>query len=175
LNATPTPAPGRTVLLRQKLAFARGHKNRGRTARFRERVNKSADVRDFPTIALLPDWIVAADDVQHLIAKAAAILYHQSAIQQELSGAKLAALATVVGEALFDHLCDCDLPDTVGPLGANDLPRPEDLLSIGRNYMDRAMPRELSGRVAGATGDAQARALSDAAYAAVLRSATELS
>lgn len=158
-------------MLRQKLTFFRGCEDSGRAARFRHRVGTSAAGQghdpDLATIVKIPDWAVAPTAVQNKLAEAIAVLNHRSAIDQELSGTKLAALAEAVGAELFDQLYECAMPDRMPPAGASELPRPEDLVSIGQNYMERALPCELSGRFTNAANDPQAQALCAAAYALI--------
>ena len=134
MTNAPAGTVARSALIRQKLAFARTHSRRGRTARFQARTLAMPDPAadpDFDIIAALPDWLLLSAPEEALLAMCVAVAAHRPAIDRELSGAKLAALAEIVGEARFDLLCDLDdLPQANDPR-YSQLPRPEDLAGIG--------------------------------------------
>jgi hypothetical protein len=148
-------ASARTTILREKLALVRGHRHHGRATAFRARALREDQAQlAFRDIAALPDWLLALPDAQARLPKIVALLFHRPAIDHELSGSKLAALSDAVGEALFDRICEVQLPDTVACSAI--FPRPEDLDSIGRDLMNRAIPEAFAARFSGAVGDQNA-------------------
>jgi hypothetical protein len=153
-------APLRSAPLRAKLALIRGHGHGGRATIFRNhRLGTAGNEPDFATLAALPDWIALKAEEQVRMAKAVAVLMHRPAIDQLLSGRKLAALSDAVGEALFDELSDFPLPANITATVSDSLPRPEDLETIGRAQMLAAIPSALALQYPGAAGDSQASAL----------------
>jgi hypothetical protein len=163
--------PLRSAPLRAKLALVRGHGHSGRATAFRNHQLSTAGIEpDFATLVALPDWIALTAAEQTHMAKAVAVLMHRPAIDQLLSGHKLAALSDAVGEALFDELSDCPLPANITVTGSDRLPRPEDLETIGREQMLAAIPSALALQYPGAAGDSQASVL--CAIAAELLSET---
>ncbi|MGL5837626.1 MAG: hypothetical protein ACRCY3_03905 [Sphingorhabdus sp.] len=144
IAAQPTP---RTALLRRKLEYVRGHAFGARATRFRLRATGKAESgkaeADFAMLAAMPEWMLADEERQALVGLAAAILQARPAIDRELSGVRLAAIAAVVGDALFDRLCDCDL-HAIGDMSVTArLPRPEDLPAIGAQLRLAALPASL--------------------------------
>jgi hypothetical protein len=166
-------APLRSASLRAKLGLIRGHSH-GRATLFRNRrLGEAGNDPDFSALVALPDWVALPDADQTHMAQAVAVLLHRSAIDRELSGHKLAALSDAVGEALFDELCDCPLPATINAIGSDRLPRPEDLESIGREHMLRAIPFALASRFPGAAGDGHASVLCTIAAQLLSETASE--
>jgi hypothetical protein len=112
-------------------------------------------------LAAVPRWLMLAEDQQARVAMAAGLLRHKSAIQNELSGQKLAALADVVGEDLLDAVSA--LP-TVVDSAPNMLPRPEDLVAKGWLTLHRGLPAPFASRFPDAANDADARVIAEAAF-----------
>jgi hypothetical protein len=169
------PSSRRSAALREKLAKIRGHRFGSRAARFRDRQRDRLEPSsvatptvepDFSAVAALPDWALLDDAAQTKIGLAAAILQARGAIDRELSGERLAAIAAVVGDALFEQLCDCELPDAWSGNGSR-LPRPEDLPAIGAGLCHRAMPRGLRDPAIADPEAAAARTLCAAAAAVI--------
>lgn len=161
----------RGTQLRAKLAVARGS-NRKRHARtFLARTQSSpCNAQAEPTfasVAALPDWILADDSVQDLIAKVAALLFHRNAVDAEIDGARLADLSKSVGEDIFDALCDC--PPPLAAAETMHLPRPDSLPDIGKDLMAASLPQSLSHRFPGALDAADLAALCDLAVTIVVR------
>ena len=161
--AAPIPVTPRTQMLRQKLAFWTGEQECRRAARLRrymEQDNITEAAADFAVIAQMPDWLLLHETQQDNIANAVTILAHRPLIDRELSGARLQALATAIGDDVFDRLCDADISDC-GITAENGamLPRPEDLSALGWQIMKRSLPILLADRYPEANGDAQAAAL----------------
>jgi hypothetical protein len=134
----------RSAMIRRKLAHLRGHRFGARASRFRSLHDAQPIVQilpqDFASITALPDWIVANGDRQEQIGVAAAILQARDAIERELSGSRLAAIAALVGDDLFERLCDAPLPEDIFSASAGRLPRPEDFVTMGRALRRAAMP-----------------------------------
>jgi hypothetical protein len=166
-----TAAFSRSAIIRQKLQHVRGHRFVGRAARFRSRQQgvgaEAVFVLDFAGVASLPDWIVADHERQHLIGLAAAILQERDAIERELSGDRLAAIAALVGEDLFERLCDIPLPDTIDSVSAARLRRPEDFAAIGAELRRSAMPAPLRNADVTDANAAKARLFCDRAASAI--------
>ncbi len=136
----------RTVKLRQKLAYLRGQNRSKRAIKFNQRleaVQPGVDETDFNRTASLPDWILLPDEDQALIGLSAAILSERDAIDRELSGERLIAIAATVGDELFEKLCEVTLFDNTAH--NTDMPmsqllsRPEDFLAIGHDIRLRAV------------------------------------
>jgi hypothetical protein len=148
-------APCRSQHLRAKLALVRGYSHRRRAAAFRTHVQNIPPAQyAFNSIAALPNWLLWNEEAQDRLAAIIALKLHRNAIDQELSGTKLAAVSAVVGEAIFDALCDAPLEE--GQDLTNELPRPEDLVNMGRQYMQRSIPIVFATQFPGATGDSEA-------------------
>jgi hypothetical protein len=143
--------------LRSKFALVRGSVDGKRGAAFRHKADSPLPSSyNFNSIAALPDWVLWHDDQKRHLAKIIALLLHRPAIDKELSGAKLSALAETVGTSVFEQLCDCtDVIDNQ----QIDLPRPEDLADIGYKQMQLAISPTFSDRFADAAGDENARQL----------------
>jgi hypothetical protein len=120
--------------LRAKLAVARGNARKRHARAFIARQQgalQDAPIEpSFAAVAALPDWVLSDDAERDLIAKVAALLYHRDAVDAEIDGARLAALSQVVGEDLFDDLCNCPLPTAMAETPR--LPRP-DVASVSRS------------------------------------------
>ncbi len=135
----------RSAMIRAKYALLTEGSDTRRSARFRARLsgkNQPENI-DFAAIAAIPDWWLTDDNTRILIGKAAVILQHRRAIDQELSGVRLAALAQHIGEELFEALCDADLPDSITGNDAH-LPRPEDLIHLAHAMLQAALPPQLT-------------------------------
>ncbi len=147
--------PQRSAVLRAKLALVRGHHfgARGHVFRSQTMAQPSKD-SDISTIFALPDWLLLNADQQAYLAHIIALILHRPAIDQELSGTKLAALSGAVGEDRFDALCDLPLSDEMLAQCSEHLPRPEDLEPIGTEIMRRGIPTTLACHFPGAAGDA---------------------
>lgn len=154
LAETPRSAPLRA---RMQVLQAK-HATTTRGAKFREQRADNQDYRpDFAEVAALPDWVLWDQNDRNRLAKAVATLCHRPAIDQELSGAKLGALAETVGEQLFEALChDRVALDTENPYWSQELPRPEDLQVFGERLMHAALPKFCADRYPGADDDADA-------------------
>jgi hypothetical protein len=138
----------RTVKLRQKLTYLRGHHRSKRAVQFERRLETAQPIvkdADFNSIATLPDWILLRDEDQVLIGLCAAILNERDAIDRELSGERLIAIAAVVGGELFEKLCEVTLTDNlqtfVDTPMSQLLSRPEDLHTIGHQIRLLAMEK----------------------------------
>jgi len=138
-----------------RLALLARHCGQGRGARFARRASGQPAVR-FGDLAKLPDWLDAPEEQRVRIAAAAGLLRHRRAIDAELSGPRLAALAAAVGEPLFDAVCEADVPEIAG---AEKLPPPERVLASGTQLLEAALPLALQDRFPGARDDAVARDL----------------
>jgi hypothetical protein len=162
-------ASPRSALIRRKLQHLRGHRFGGRAARFKVRLaaagGRAHKLLDFATVAALPDWVLADDSQQAIIGLGAAILDERGAIDRELSGERLVAIAGLVGDEMFEALCDCPLPDGVLPKLMGRLPRPEDFAVIGANLRRWAMPTALRDEIIGDADAKRARLLCDLAAA----------
>jgi hypothetical protein len=157
--------------LRAKLAVARGSARKRHARAFvahqQGALQDAAIEPSFAAVAALPDWVISDDVERDVIAKVAALLYHRDAVDAEIDGARLAALSQIVGEDLFDDLCDCPLPAVMAE--TRQLPRPDSLLAIGQELMTASLPRALSHRFPGARGAMNIAALCDMAAEIVVR------
>ncbi len=162
IGAAPQPT-ARTVLLRAKLAHVRGHDFGPRAARFRKTSGEPAPEIDLADLTALPDWILLDDDAQVQVGLAAAILDARGAIDRELSGARLAAIAELVGDGCFERLCELPLPDNARSEAPMRLPRPEDLAETGRRLRLAALPGVPIDTGVAMIDPAKARALCDLA------------
>ncbi len=156
--------PGvRSAIIREKLHVIRGHRSGGRAARFRSRQAGTAMEPDFLCVAALPDWALADGKRQEIVGLGAAILEERGAIERELSGGRLAAIAALVGSELFERLCEAPLGQA--PLGeagngaGGRLPRPEDFIAKGEFLRRCAMPAALRGSECSESDAARARHL----------------
>ncbi len=144
-----------------KLALLAWHCGQGRGARFARRASGLPAVR-FGDLPKLPDWLDASEEQRKRIAAVAGLLRHRRAIDAELSGPRLAALAAAVGEPLFDAVCEAEVPEMAG---AEKLPPPERVLAAGEQLLEAALPLALANRFPGARDDAAARYLLAQAHA----------
>jgi hypothetical protein len=147
MNAGLAQPSSRSANIRRKLQHLRGHRLGGRATRFKQSL-AAADGQahpglDFDTVAALPDWVLVDDARQIMVGLGAAILDERGAIDRELSGERLAVIAALVGNEIFDRLCDWPLPDSISVRASGRLPRPEDFSTIGANLRRRAMPAAL--------------------------------
>jgi hypothetical protein len=167
---------GRSTELRARLALAQTIQPSSRGQCFR---NAKAKTNSFPLsfadIAALPEWLSWSQNDRDKLALAAAILYHRPAIDRELSGTKLAALADAVGHSFFGHLCseECGENFKIGFL-SDQFPRPEDLPAIGERMLGSSLPKAFSQTFPAAIGDEQARKLVAFAAALISRSDAEM-
>ncbi|GAA0745340.1 hypothetical protein CA233_20865 [Sphingomonas sp. ABOLD] len=144
-----------------KLALLARHCGQGRGARFARRASGQPPV-SFGDLAKLPDWLDAPEAQRARIAAAAGLLRLRRAIDTELSGPRLAALAAAVGEPLFDAVCEAEVPEIVS---AEKLPSPERVLAVGTQLLEAALPLALQDQFPGARDDAAARGLLARAHA----------
>jgi hypothetical protein len=132
--------------LRAKLAAVRGNTRkkhaRAFIALYRPSADYAQDELTFATVAATPDWVLADQTQRDIIAKVAALLYHREGVDAEIDGNRLAALSQMVGEDIFDALCDCALP--VAKAEGRHLPRPDNLSAIGHELMSASLPAALS-------------------------------
>jgi hypothetical protein len=162
---------GRGMRLRAKLAIARGdrHKRHARTF-IRHFQNAPQDAQaepSFASVAALPDWVLADHADREAIARVAALLYHRDAVDAEIDGTRLAALAQCVGENMFDVLCDCEPP--AAKAEERQLPRPDGLSAIGHGLITASLPEALSHHFPGARGDGEIAELCNLAADIVAR------
>lgn len=75
------------------------------------------------------DAVTAAN--RSKVAPVLSLLCAREAIDRELSGRKLSALAAAVGDETFDAVCDCQLPDVSLDFAIGNLPQPNSLASEG--------------------------------------------
>lgn len=68
---------------------------------------------------------------REVIAQLVALLDARRAIDSELNGSRLGALAYKVGEARFDYLCDAAIPPALYDRGRITLPDPDNLNALG--------------------------------------------
>ncbi|WP_158266275.1 hypothetical protein [Allosphingosinicella deserti] len=126
----------------------------GRGARFGRRIGTQPGP-SYGDLAKIPDWLSEPEARRQRIAALAGLLRYRRAIDAELSGPKLATIAELLGEDLFDAACDADA-DADGPAS---LPPPERILDEGRGLLEAALPRSLAAAFPGARDDDQARRL----------------
>jgi hypothetical protein len=166
--ATPVNAQTRSAELRARLALARTIQISSRGQCYRHSNAKTGPAPlSFSDVAAIPDWLSWDSDSRCELALASAILYHRPAIDRELSGVKLGALADRIGREIFDHLCNEELDETINPgFLSEQFPRPEDLDDIGERLLSASLPKTFCSAFPAATGDEQARKL--VAFAAAL-------
>ncbi len=136
----------RSAGLRANLSVIAPVETRYRSAKFRRILSgETAPAIRFADIAILPEWITLPDNTRNLLAMSVAVLHHNRAIDMELSGARLAAIAGTIGDELFDQLCHaaCNI-SAIADAGPTRLPRPEDLQQIGMAMMLEGLPAALS-------------------------------
>jgi hypothetical protein len=169
----------RTSKLRASIAAVTPNRMELRSSKFRKLL--STDTQStvegpiaalrFADIAQLPVWLSWSNEEQEQLAKSAAILQHIRAIDQELSGPRLAAIAQTVSDDIFDQLCNAAhmIVDDSNEWPTR-LPRPEDLTKIGMDILYSSLPTILSHRFPGAEGNAQATALTNLAAGICIQS-----
>jgi hypothetical protein len=120
-------------------------------------------------IVNLPDWILCAPAMVNDIAAVTALLHFRHAIDQELSGPKLRAICDTVGEAYYDLACETCLPpeNLLADVNAK-LPSPDQMIGMGRDMLDQALPLAMAPKVNKAYGDMNMRHLSNLATAIVV-------
>lgn len=118
----------------------------------------------FADLAAVPDWITLPSAMQQDVAVAAALIAARPAIDREIDGARLAALAAVAGEALFDRVCSENLTGDMGG-AAGTLPRPDLLPMIGARILEAALPPAFGGSYPAAAGDDRALQIAQKAVA----------
>lgn len=116
---------------------------------------------NFNDLAAVPRWLMLPPDQQARVAMAAGLLRHKSALDHELSGQKLAALASMMGEDLVDAVAALPVADGVSRGG---LPPPEPLVKEGWSMLHRGLPAPFAPRFPDAANDANARILAEAAF-----------
>ena len=126
----------------------------GRGARFGRRVGNQPGPR-YADLAKMPDWLSEPEARRQRIAALAGLLRYRRAIDAELSGPKLATIAEMLGEDLFDAACDAEV-EADGPAS---LPPPERILDEGRGLLEAALPLSLAAAFPGARDDDDARTL----------------
>jgi hypothetical protein len=131
-------------------------------------INRMAGVAgpNFADLAAVPRWLMLADDAQVPVAMAAGLLRHKGALNRELSGKKLAALAEVVGEDLFDAVAALPVDEADK---SNALPTPETLAADGWSILHRGLPAPFATRFPNAANDTDARTLAETAFDLVQR------
>lgn len=120
----------------------------------------------FADMSAVPRWLMLPPDVQLQIAKAAGLERHRKAIDNELSGPKLAMLAEAVGEGLLDAVCASHAP--ASPASYAPLPRPDLIIAAGWAQLHAGLPPIFAARFPDADGDPAARAASERAVDLVL-------
>jgi hypothetical protein len=111
----------------------------------------------FATLKALPTWAGFAKSDQHRIALVAALLQLRPLIDKELSGARLSALAGLVGEERFDAICAEKIDPTWSAKDAlSTLPAPSQLLSRGQAILNAALPAGLTSNATGQDSSALA-------------------
>ena len=83
--------------------------------------------------------VVAASAGNHAqgVALAAGLLHYRAQIDGELSGARLKPLVELCGEELFDRVCAAAPPPPEQRAAASAIPGTEELLIVGRSFLDR--------------------------------------
>ena len=155
----------RSAGLRANLCAIAPMETRYRSAKFRRILSgETSPAIRFADIAILPEWISLADDARDMLAISVAVLHHNRAIDMELSGARLAAIAETIGDVLFDQLCQAasTIP-AIADAGPTRLPRPEDLQHIGMAMMREGLPATLSHQYPQACSNAYAANLTHVA------------
>lgn len=101
-----------------------------RAARFARRIAGEAEpaFADWQRLRLI-DRMVAGR--REAIAELAVLLDARAAIDGELNGGRLGALAARVGEAQFDRVCDVVIDQALYDRGSAALPDPQMLLPLG--------------------------------------------
>lgn len=112
-------------------------------------------------LAAVPRWLMLPKEQQTKMAMAAGLLPHKNALDRELSGQKLSALANVFGEDLVDAVAA--LPSAVSSEHGS-LPTPETLISEGWSILHRGLPTPFAGRFPNAANDADARSIAEKAF-----------
>ncbi|PVX28369.1 hypothetical protein [Sphingomonas pokkalii] len=131
------------------------HCPEGRGARFARRAQGRPAVR-FGDLAKLPAWLDVPVERRSRIAAAAGLLRYRPAIDAEISGPRLAALAAAVGEALFDAVCEAPV---TGTIDADKLPPPDRVIEAGALLLEAGLPLALRDQFPGARDDGVARDL----------------
>jgi hypothetical protein len=120
----------------------------------------------FADLAAVPRWLMLVPEDQARVAMTVGLLLHKAALDRELSGQKLAALADVFGEDLVDAVAS--LP-SVESSETNSMPPPETLVDEGWSILHRGLPAPFAARFPNAANDAEARMLAEAAFDLVQR------
>lgn len=108
-----------------------------RAERFRLRL-EGGEVPSFDLIAAPPAWRVADEDGRRELALVAALLHYRETIDAELHGPALARLAALVGEELFDAVCEAELGGLPQADDAGGLPAADELERIGYQLLELA-------------------------------------
>lgn len=115
----------------------------------------------FADLAAVPRWLMLPPEDKARVAMAAGLLQYKTALNCELSGQKLAALAEVFGEDLIDAVTalHCEKSTEISAL-----PPPETLAAAGWSILHRGLPAPFANRFPHAANDVDARALAEAAF-----------
>lgn len=132
----------------------------------------SLSFHPMPTLAdavNLPDWILADNTIMERIATVTVLLHYRPVIDQIVDGERLRAICGQLGEDALDLACAAakpPVPLTISPSAS--LPPVDDMMRIGRDMLERALPKSMAERYSTACGDADMRDLSNIATALVV-------
>ncbi len=118
-------------------AEARSEGLPARAQRFAARL-RGESLPTFSDWANPPNWSVAEQERHSELVTIVGLLHARPAIDAELNGGKLAALATFVGEDLFDAVCDADISQLRAEFLTDDLPTPVELVEQGEALVEKA-------------------------------------
>ncbi len=119
------------------VAEARSEGLPARAQRFAARL-RGESLPTFNDLASPPDWSVAEQERHSELVTIVGLLHARPAIDAELNGGRLGALAAFVGEDLFDVVCDADIGQLRAEFLTDDLPTPVELLEQGEELVERA-------------------------------------
>lgn len=116
----------------------------------------------FADLAAVPRWLMLPPEGQAKVAVVAALIEHRTALANELSGSKLAAIADMVGEDILDAVfaIEADSDDCIN----SALPRPDQIEAAGWDILHRGLPLALSHRFPAAANDASSRLRAETAF-----------
>ncbi|MFC4293081.1 hypothetical protein ACFOWX_11710 [Sphingorhabdus arenilitoris] len=163
------PAPSqyrseRSANFARRLQVAGIETGKLRSSRFQKADNANDDRLEL--LRIMPAWIGWPKEAQDKLAQAVAILSCRSAIDLEISGPRLTSFAEIMGDDLFESLCDLELDEEDQSPLSHLLPRPDMLVHLGRKLLAAGLPPMAAGQFAGAAGNVPAARL--AAIAAPL-------
>ncbi len=107
-----------------------------RAQRFAARL-RGESLPTFSDLVDPPDWSVAEQERHSELVVTIGLLHARPAIDAELNGARLAALAAFVGEDRFDAICDADTDQLRAEFLTDDLPTPVELVEQGEALVER--------------------------------------